>query len=127
MLDDSLHLLYANVDIVVVVPSGSPLSFGGNATSSRSASISWNPPAADQWNGIILLYIINVTVVETGQTFQLNSTATSLTVSTLQPYRNYICIIAAVTSIGTGPFSVRFTLTTPQDGKTPLKFPYVTH
>ena len=100
-----------------LVPSASPLGFGGNATSSRSASISWSPPPADQWNGIILLYVINVTVVETGQTFQLNSTTTSLTVSTLQPYRNYICIIAAVTSVGTGPFSARFTLTTPQDGK----------
>ena len=104
-------------NVAAVVPSGSPLNFGGNATSSRSASITWDPPPADQWNGVIILYIINVTVVETRLTFQLNSTSTSIAVSTLQPYRNYDCIIAAITSVGTGPFSNRFTLTTPQDGK----------
>lgn len=103
--------------LYIIVPSGSPLSFGGNATSSRSASISWNSPLPDQWNGVIILYVINVTIMETGHVFQLNSTTTSLTVVTLQPFRNYICIIAAVTSVGTGPFSVSFTLTTPQDGK----------
>ena len=99
------------------VPSGNPVNFGGNATTSRSAVISWDPPAADQWNGVIILYIINVTVLETGETFQLNSTSTSLTVSTLQPYRNYVCIVAALTSVGSGPFSTSFTLTTPQDSK----------
>ena len=104
------------VCVLFLVPSGSPLNFGGSATSSRSASISWQPPPDDQWNGVIIVYVINVTVVETGLTFQLNSTTTSLTVNTLQPYRNYICIVAAVTSVGTGPFSGRFTLTTPQDG-----------
>ena len=100
---------------VIIVPSGSPLNFGGSATTSRSAIISWNPPRADLQNGIIISYIINVTVRETGATFQLTSNTTSLTITTLSPYRNYICIIAALTSVGTGPFSGRFTLTTPED------------
>ena len=98
------------------VPSGSPLSFGGTAMTSRSATISWNPPRADLQNGVIISYVINVTVLETGLTFQLTSNTTSLTIGTLSPYRNYVCIIAAVTSVGIGPFSGQFTLTTPQDG-----------
>lgn len=102
--------------LLYTVPSGSPLNFLASATSSRSASISWNPPPASQHNGIIISYIISVTVVETGQSFQLTSTTASLTVSTLLPYRTYVCVIAAVTSIGTGPFSTQIQLITPQDG-----------
>jgi len=55
--------------------------------------------------------------VGTGATFQLVSTTTSLTVFTLDPYTTYVCIIAAVTSVGIGPFSNPFTLSTPEDGK----------
>ncbi len=103
--------------MLIIVPSASPLGFTGSASTSRSATITWSPPPADQQNGVIIQYLINVTVVETGVSFQLTSTSTSLTVTTLLPYRNYICIIAAVTSVGIGPFSSRFTLTTPQDGE----------
>ena len=85
-------------------------------TSSRSASVTWGLPPADEVNGVIIRYVINVTVVGTGQTFQLTSTTTSLTVTTLTPYTTYICIIAAVTSAGIGPFSTQFTLITPEDG-----------
>ena len=48
--------------------------------------------------------------------FQLTSTTTSLTVSTLQPFTTYFCIIAASTSVGMGPFSTVVTLQTPEDG-----------
>ena len=84
--------------------------------SPRSASMSWSPPPADDINGVILRYIINVTVMGTGQTFQLISTTTTLTISTLSPYRTYICIITAVTSAGIGPYSSQVRLITPQAG-----------
>ena len=71
----------------------------------------------DDRNGIIVRYIINVTVVETGQMFQLVSTTTTLTINTLSPYRTYVCIIAAVTSVGIGPFSTQINFTSPEDGK----------
>ena len=69
-----------------------------------------------QQNGIIILYTINVTVADSGEMFQLTSTTTSLTVSTLQPFTTYFCIIAASTSVGMGPFSTVVTLQTPEDG-----------
>ena len=102
--------------IFILVPSGYPQKFSASASSTRSANISWNPPQADEQNGIIINYLINVTVVGSGQTFQLSSTTTFLTVSTLLPYRTYLCIIAAVTSVGVGPYSIPFILNTPQDG-----------
>ena len=101
------------------------MNFSGYPKTSRSGTISWNPPAADQQNGIIIHYVINVTVVETGVSFQLTSNTTSLTISTLSPYRNYRCIIAAVTAVGIGTFGGLFTLTTPQDSMLALKTPKI--
>ncbi len=85
--------------------------------SKNSAVISWEPPPYEDQNGVILLYIINVTVQETGEMFRLNSTLTTLTVTTLRPYRTYVCVIAATTSAGLGPFSTSVTVETPEDGE----------
>lgn len=65
---------------------------------------------------MIIRYVINVTVVGSGQTFLLNSTTTALNLITLEPYTTYICVIAAVTTAGIGP-STRVILTTPQARK----------
>jgi receptor-type tyrosine-protein phosphatase Q len=97
------------------VPSGYPQSFSAIATSSRSAVLTWDPPNAEERNGIVVEYIINVSAVETGENFQLTSTTTSITVASLRPYTTYRCIIAASTSVGIGPFSTVFTLVTPED------------
>ena len=86
-------------------------------TSSTSAYLTWNPPSYEEQNGVIIQYVINVTVQETGERFQLTSTTTSLEVTNLRPYRTYVCIIAAATSVGLGPFSISVTVETPEDGK----------
>ena len=98
-------------------PSAPPDGFTGTATSPRSAIFTWRTPLADEINGVIIRYTINVMIVETGQMFQLTSTTTTLTINTLSLYRTFICTIAAETSAGIGPFSTQFTLITPQDGK----------
>ena len=86
-------------------------------SSPYSAVLTWDPlPAGDQ-NGVVTGYVINVTVIETGKTFLLFSNTTSLTVNSLSPFRTFVCIIAAQTSAGTGPFGPIFTVITPQDGK----------
>ena len=75
-------------------------------------------------NGGITGYVINVTVLETGTTFLLYSSTNSLVVSSLKPYRTYVCIIAAQTSIGTGPFGIQFVLQTPEDGKMVINYSF---
>ena len=89
----------------------------GTATSSRSAVLTWDPPPAEEQNGDIISYVINVTEADSRTAFQLVSTNTSLTVSTLQPFTSYDYLIAASTSVGLGPFSTLFTLQTPEDGR----------
>ena len=89
----------------------------GTAYTSRSVTFSWDPPPSDQHNGIIIEYFINITVANSGETFQESTTEHSLSIYTLQPFTTYFCIIAASTSAGIGPYSTVFTLQTPQDGR----------
>ena len=88
----------------------------GTATTSRSALFTWDPPLPEEQNGDIINYIINLTEADSGASFQLFSTNTSLSVNTLLPFTSYNLLIAASTSVGSGPFSTLLTLQTPQDG-----------
>ena len=72
----------------------------------------WSPPSYEKQNGIIIGYVINVTMQETGELFQFISFATYLEVTSLKPFRTYICTIAAMTSVGLGTFSTSVTVNT---------------
>lgn len=97
-------------------PSGSPQNIGALPTSSRTLFLSWDPPPRPQRNGEITLYTINVTVLENGETFQVTSDASNLTLSSLRPYYTYSFIITASTIVGEGPFSEALTIRMPEDG-----------
>ena len=102
---------------LILAPTASPESFNAVSGSPTSATISWQPPAADEINGVIIQYIINVTIVGSGETFLLYSTTTTLNVTNLLPFTTYRCVIAAVTSAGIGPFGSELVLNTPQSCK----------
>ena len=78
--------------------------------------MSWEPPASDKRNGIIILYIIRVISVDEGTTMYFNSSALSTTVTSLKPYTTYECSVAAETSAGRGPFSSAVTVETDEAG-----------
>lgn len=86
------------------------------ASTSHSVTFSWDPPPPDEQNGIITEYFINITVANSGDIFQESTAEHSLSINTFQPFTTYLCVIAASTSAGTGPYSMVLTLTTPQDG-----------
>ena len=86
-------------------------------TGPRSVVLTWDPPPPEDQNGPIVEYVINVTVLETGEMFQLTSSTNRLSVASLKPFTRYVCIIAARTSVGLGPFSTTITVMTPEDGK----------
>ena len=85
--------------------------------SSTIITLFWDPPPADEQNGIITQYRINITEVQTGRSVTLFSSTTSVNVTSLHPYYTYNCAIAAVTSIGAGPYTSVITVVTLQDGK----------
>ena len=106
-----------NYNFFYTAPSGAPENIVATSLTSTSVRLSWNPPPADQQNGIITDYYINMTEIETGVTIQLTITgATSLFVDTLHPYYVYNFFISAATVVGQGPYSTLFSIQTPEDG-----------
>ena len=56
-------------------------------------------------------------ILETGVNFNYTTSDKFLDVTGLSPFTTYSCIVAAETSIGLGPFTSAFSITTPEDGK----------
>ena len=98
------------------MPSGYPQSFEATATSSKMSTLSWDPPNFEDRNGIIIGYVINITSAYTNETTEYASNTTTLALTTLSPYTTYYCIVAARTSVGTGPFTPVLTLRTSRSG-----------
>ena len=97
-------------------PSSPPLDFVATPTDPRSIVLRWDPPLPEDRNGPITNYIVNVTVVETREMFEINTTSTTFLLDGLTPYTTYRFTIAASTEVGLGPFSETLTVQTPEDG-----------
>ena len=100
-----------------LVPSSPPDDLTGEALSSTSIVLSWQPPVPEMQNGIIRLYNVTVLETNTGNTFISIATYTNITISSLHPFYTYHCSVAAIT-IGIGPFSDTKEIQTLPDGKT---------
>ena len=97
-------------------PSASPQSASGYALDSESIFLQWSPPPFEHQNGLIRMYIINVTEVDTGVQFQYTSVTTQYILRSLHPYYTYEFVIEAVT-VAPGPPTSVFSIQTNQDGK----------
>ena len=86
---------------------------------SMTLQLSWVPPPLSSQNGIITEYVVNVSVMDTGEQFQRRvvGPASSLTLPSLHPDYTYTYIVAASTAVGTGPFSISSSIRMPEDGK----------
>ena len=102
---------------LLAAPSGAPLNIVAEANSSRSILVQWDPPPLQQQNGVLTGYTVNITQIAGEQRFHFQTTEQSLYVEGLTPHTTYECIIAAMTRVGTGPFSGIFTLQTFEEGE----------
>ena len=102
----------------LTAPSGPPLNSTAvtSTITSTGFSLQWSEPAIDEQNGIIKYYVIRVTELETGNTFENTSNSTSFSYFSLHPYYTYQCKVAAYT-VGLGPFTNVISVTTLEDGK----------
>jgi len=57
-----------------------------------------------------------VVAVESGADFQVPSGSTGVRIDTLEPNTMYDFFVAAMTSVGRGPFTSIVNITTPQEG-----------
>ena len=114
---------YANTFTPSIVPTGSPQNLTGSSPNSTAIFLSWEAPPPREQNGIIRQYWINVTEVITGRFWQTYSTTTTKELSSLHPYYEYQCVVAAYT-IGVGPYSDVITVITAEDGNFFLNHQY---
>ena len=101
---------------VFTAPSGPPRMISAIALDPRMIQISWSLPLPEERNGIIEMYVVNMTAAETGQHIQLTTNNTTITAEGLHPYYNYHIAVAAVT-IAIGPYTEIQVVQTPQDGE----------
>lgn len=99
-----------------VVPSGVPVNVSAVAVTPRTIQVAWDPLLTHERNGLVLYYVVMVTVEQTHFTFTLNVTSTSISIPDLHPSYSYSIEVAAVT-INVGPFSEPLIVTTPDDGE----------
>ena len=67
---------------------GSPQNVLAYSTTSVSIYLSWDPPPDDQRNGMIVHYTVRVVQPHGEATVYMNSTATSIVVTSLTPYQS---------------------------------------
>ena len=96
-------------------PSGAPGNITVLEIASHSISLMWTPPTAENQNGIIIGYLMNFTVTETGEAFQLFSNSSDIRV-VLTPYTQYTFILAAENNAGRGPYTQFFRVQTAEAG-----------
>ena len=98
------------------MPTGSPLNVTTTSVDATALLVSWVAPSADQQNGIIRQYHINLTESETGViTYYTVQNTLQTTLTDLHPYYNYQVTVAAIT-IGLGPYSTEATVQLPEAG-----------
>ena len=86
-----------------------------SANGSSSLIITWLDIPFHEANGIILYYVVNVTVIDSSENFYEETEDTVLELNELHPFYTYIISVSAFT-IGYGPFSSEVSVTLPQDG-----------
>ena len=105
------------IECVCIVPSGFPKELSVNGTTPYSVNLQWEPPLNDEQSGDIIGYVVNVTHADTLSTVQYHTVVTSIMITGLDPYTTYVCVVAAETSVGVGPFSHLFFVQTDEAGK----------
>ena len=93
-------------------PSGSP-TVTATEVSSDSIYLRWSPPPLEDQNGIITGYIIDSFSNRKNSSFSVNLTEHNLEAF---PYTEYTLRVAALNSVGQGPFSDVVYVKTLQDG-----------
>ena len=85
--------------------------------------LAWDPPPPEHQNGLIELYIIHITVTDTGKALQHMSVYNSTVIGPLHPFYTYKFSIAAQT-VAVGPFTTPVAVKMPEAGSYSYSFPY---
>ena len=120
------HIKVCNV-CLLLVPSNVPQNVVAVPLNATHAMIVWEPPPPDHQNGLIGLYRIAITVVDTDEQLQDVSAGTTTVLGPLHPFYTYKFSIAAET-VQVGPFTSPITLKMPEAGNVSFirfEFPFL--
>jgi len=123
--------MYVAAMCIIIVPSATPSNIQLVVKSPHSIVLSWNQPPLEQQNGQIFFYHMLITETQVfysedgavfttvGNDIEMIYNVTGFNaqlIDMLHPSYNYTVRVAAVTSVGIGPFSTPMTVTTFEDG-----------
>ena len=92
---------------VHVVPGAPPVNLELLVFNATALSVTWHPPAFEDRNGVIIHYALNVTLLSKAVTHRYLTASTFKLLTSLHPYYSYECSVAAVTSVGHGPYATQ--------------------
>ncbi|EFO12563.1 hypothetical protein LOAG_15970 [Loa loa] len=90
-----------------------PLGVRASVVGSRFVVLTWDPPV--QHHGAVLAYHIFYKEQDSSRERMLNSSATSFTVTPLQPNTTYVFRLVAENEAGMGKSSTRILITTTEE------------
>ena len=91
------------IKILTQAPSGAPMSFSLTPVNSTANNLTWNEVNCSQHNGLITGYTVMIS--NSSITYNLNSTERYIILNDLVFGTVYNISVAAVNSVGRGPFS----------------------
>ena len=113
-----IFILHCSIFPLCVLDSVPPINIMAQYLSSRTLLLSWSPPPIEEQNGDIIGYGINITNIGNGNDGYMYEVTTGTShVFTLHPFYFYIYSIAAINSVGRGPFSSPSSIQMPEDGE----------
>ena len=107
--------------LIVLAPDGPPVEVVAIAISESRIFVSWEEPARDLQNGVILEYIVRYTNVEDASSNSAEQETVSkgnrVVISNLSPGATYRVRVAAKNSAGLSPWSPKLTVRTFKSSK----------
>ena len=95
---------------------GPPTNLTTSIVDPYTISLSWNPPQADQQNGILRYYLVTLTSNLPTVTRNISASQLTISVGGLRPFTLYTCKVE-VGTVGLGPPTLFQYIWTPEDGK----------
>ena len=88
---------------ITLEPSGPP-TITRTEVAADSVYLHWSSPTQENQNGVIIGYTVVIRSVQV-RNISIASDSTEYTLEAADPYTDYQLSVAAVTSVGQGPFS----------------------
>ena len=98
-------------------PSGPPVHFSVDELLPRAITLKWGYPLEDDRNGVISGFRVRFIESISNNFTDLEVENATITIEEVKPFTLYYAEVAAFTMVGTGPYSARIRVLTPEDGE----------